>query len=499
MWEELKKTALLGTDRHQIPEKELGYLKKMGLHLDQDPALIVLDAVAMWSKMKKVGLELAKWDSLQEKVEETTARPPTLKLTDAIAALFKYNGFEVLLPQTIELFNQKDIAFPSEMYPQLIQYFEGHLDEFKYSKDLLDRCFYWLVKQNPNWRAFQKGIGQEEVEKIKGLALKAFTLSQYAEYGNEEAIGYIYNEWENFSPYLQAHFLKYYHPEQSDITDSFFDKVAAPKEKDSYRFALRYYSRSKNEDFLALLSEHIEELLSFQRKKIKVQEEAIKNLKSIFLKKHLPIYSFDKNYGFDAKNLLFNFFCLVPLTHLCDTLDCTWIEFIQGLKHDNELHELILLGLIHSAGQDPIDQELILQVVINGKYPILEDMDLLPIYKQLSSEQLHQLYETLKKANLSFNDNAMEALLFCPHFKWPDDLCKKVLQVIPLRLLNAEVTKHDPNFKIFQNMVLNCRAGLYPTINATFQANPVYSWNSTKIIEKQLKVLKMRFQIFQEL
>ncbi len=499
MWEELKKTVLLGTDRHQIPEKEMAYLKKMGLNLDQEPALVALDAITMWSKMKKVGLELSKWDSLQEKVEESTASAPSLKLTDAIAALFKYNGFEVLLSQTIHLLNLKDIAFPSEMYPALIQYFEKHLDAFTSVHEFLDARFYWLVNQNPKWTAFQKDIQPEQIEKIKEIKLKAITLSQYANSGSDEAIGYIYNEWKNFSPTLQASFLKKYLPEQSEIKDAFFDKVAVAKSKDTYRFALRYFARTKNDAFLEVLSDHIEELLSFQRKKIKVNEEAIKNLKSVFLKKHLPIYGLDKSYGFDAKNLLFNFFCLVPLTHLCDTLDCSWPDFMQGLVSNNELHELILLGLIYSAGQDPIDQELMLKLVMQGKLSILEDLDLLPVYEQLSSAQLHQLYLNLKKAKFSFNDNAMETLLFCPHFNWPDELCKKVLQVIPLRLLNAENTKHDPNFKIFQNMVLNCRAGLYPVVNATFQANPVYSWNSTKIIEKQLKILKMRWQILNEL
>ena len=499
MWEELKKTALLGTDRHQLPEKEMAYLRKMGLDMEQESALVILDAVSMWSKMKKVGLELQKWDSLQEEVVESSTHPPTLKLTDAIAALFKYNGFEVLLPQTIELLNQKDISFPSEMYPELIQYFERHLSDFVNLQDLLDQRFYWLVKQNPAWIAFQQELHTEQIEKIKDINLKAFALNQFVTSSGDEAVGYTYNEWENFSPQLQARFLRDFAPESSEMADSFFDKVAAPKHKDTYRYALRYYSYSKNEAFLGMLSERIEELLSFSRKKVKVNEEAIQHLKSVFLKKHLPIYGLDKGYGFDAKNLLFNFFCLVPLTHLCDTLDCSWPDFMQGLASNNELHELLLLGLIYSAAHDPIDQELVLQMVLKGKLPILEDMDLLPVYEQLSSEQLHQLYLQLNKAKFSFNDNAMETLLFCEQFKWPDELCKKVLQVIPVRLLNADDTKSDPNFKIFRHMVLNCRAELYPVVNATFQANPVYSWNSTKIIEKQLNILKMRFQINDEL
>jgi len=179
--------------------------------------------------------------------------------SDLIAAIFKYNGFEAILPQTIALLNQKDIAFPSEMYPQLIQYFEKHIGKFGEVKEFLEGRFYWLVKQNPNWAAFSKDITPSQIEKIRGLELKALALQYYAQSGEEEAIGYIYNEWENFSTHLQAAFLKRFTPEQTDLTDSLFDKIALSKSKDTYRHVLRYYSRTKNEEFLEMLSGHIEE------------------------------------------------------------------------------------------------------------------------------------------------------------------------------------------------------------------------------------------------
>ena len=126
-------------------------------------------------------------------------------------------------------------------------------------------------------------------------------------------------------------------------------------------------------------------------------------------------------------------------------------------------------------------------------------MDLLPIYDSMTTAQLHNLYLNLTAKKFTYKDNAIETLLLCSKFIWPDALCKKVMKVLPVRLLNAETNRYDANFIIFKNMVLNCNAELYAYINAAFQANPVYSWNSTKLIEKQLNILKMRWQILQEM
>jgi len=213
----------------------------------------------------------------------------------------------------------------------------------------------------------------------------------------------------------------------------------------------------------------------------------------------LPIFKLDRAYGFDLNNFLFNFFCVVPITHLSKTLNCTWPDFLASLEDGNELHELALLGLCYSAGQNPLDQELFLQTIISGQFPILEQMDLLPIYNNMSPYQLGKLYEALVENKFTFKDNAMEMLMLHPQFIWPSDLVKVVMKVLPVRLLNAVDSKEDPNFIMFKNMIANCDPNLYGYINAAFQANPVYSWNSTKIIEKQLNILKMRWQILREL
>jgi len=498
MWEELKKTALLGTDRHQIPENELAFLKKMQLDLQQDPSLLLLDALAMWSKMKKVGVTLPKWDKVQYNSIESSAKNPTIKLANTVAAVFKYHGFDVLAPQTVELFHKKDFAWPGELYPALITYFQKDATAFFKLESILSDRFYWLVEQNAAWSAFKKELNQDSIEKIKDAEAKRIALLRYLAQGGEEAIGYLYNEWENYSPPFQAAFLADYVPAKFELVDSFFAKVKSAKHKDTFRYALRYQSQNEDVTFLELVKPLIQNLLWIKGKKVVVQEDSITSLKAVFLKKHLPIFKLDKTYGFDANNSLFNFFCLVPLTHLCDCLDCTWPDFLSGLKEGEELHELILLGLTYSAGQRALDQEIFLQTILSTKYPILEQIDLLPLYNNLSDEQLQLLYQKLVAAKFSLKDNAVEMLLLCPHFSWPNDLCKQVMKVLPLRLLNADESGGDPNFVLFKNMILNCSADLYTHINATFQANPVYSWNSTKLIEKQLKILRMRWQIWQE-
>jgi len=499
MWDELKKTALLGTSKHQLPKQELAYLEKLGLDMSRDPALVLLDGLAMWSNIKKAGMELEKWDTLLEAPEMSSLANPNLKLADAISALFKYNGFEILVPQTIRMLNKKGVAFPSELYPQLIAYFESNLDQYLVTQEQLEDRFFWLVKQNPVWLAFANNLTAEKVESIKDHDLRAVAMYRYSVQKGEEAIGHFYNEWESLSTSLQSKFLHFFDPEVSSLADIFFEKIYGEKDKDTYRFALRYFASTKNKKFLDSITPILNKLIKYSSKKVLIDDDVIQKIKALFLKKHLPVFKLDRSYGFDLNNLLFNFFCLVPITHLCETLECTWPNFLACLKDGNELHELALLGLCYSAGQNPLDQELFLQTIISGGFPILEQMDLLPVYNNISSYQLGKLYEALVENKFTFKDNAMEMLMLNPQFIWPSDLVKVVIKVLPVRLLNAVDSKEDPNFIMFKNMIANCDPNLYGYINAAFQANPVYSWNSTKIIEKQLNILKMRWQILREL
>jgi len=499
MWDELKKTALLGTSKHQLPEQELTYLEKLGLDMSRDPALVLLDGLAMWSNIKKAGLELKKWDTLIEAPEMSSLINPNLKLADAISALFKYNGFEVLVPQTINLLHKKGVAFPSELYPALIAYFEMNLNSYLSAQEQLEESFYWLVKQNPSWLAFANGLTLKEVESIKDIDLRAVAMFRYTQQKGEDAIGQFYNEWESLSKPLQTKFLNYFEPEQSNISDAFFEKIYDDKDKETYRFALRYFSTTKNQKFLESVTPILSALVKYSSKRVRVDDDVIQEIRDLFLKKHLPLFKLDGSYSFYSKNLLFNFFCIVPITHLCETLACTWPDFLAGLEDGNELHELALLGLCYSAGQNPLDQELFLQTIISGQFPILEQIDLMPVYQNMSTHQLGKLYMTLLEHKFTFKDNAVEMLMLHPHFLWPNELVKAIMKVLPVRLLNAEDSKKDPNFIMFKNMIVNCDPNLYAYINAAFQANPVYSWNSTKIIEKQLKILKMRWQILREM
>jgi len=499
MWDELKKTALLGTSKHQLPEQELAYLEKLGLDMNRDPAHVLLDGLAMWSNIKKAGMELKKWDTLMEAPEMSSLSNPNLKLADAISALFKYNGFEVLVPQTISLLHKKGIAFPSELYPQLIAYFEKHINQYLLTQEQMEDRFYWLVRQNPAWHAFANDLTIEKVESIKDQDLRSIAMYRYTAQKGEEAIGHFYNEWESLSKPLQTKFLKIFAPQASALVDSLFEKIYDEKDKDTYRYTLQYFSSTKNKKFLDSITPILEKLIKYSSKKVLIDDDIIQKIRVLFLKKHLPIFKLDKSYGFEIKNLLFNFFSVVPITFLCETLECTWPDFLSGLEDGDELHELALLGLCYSAGQNPLDQELFLQTIVSGQFPILEQIDLLPVYNNMSSYQLGKLYETLTVNKFTFKDNAMEMLMLHPEFIWPNDLVKVVMKVLPVRLLNAEDSKQDPNFIMFKNMILNCDPNMYAYINSAFQANPVYSWNSTKIIEKQLKILKMRWQILREL
>ena len=199
MWDDLKQIALLGSSKSKLSETQKDLLNRFGIDTSKEKSLVVLDALALWNKMKAVGIPCENWTDSSNASAGTRAQFASANISNQIGVMLKYKGYEKLLPEVFEKLLANDTNFPAEHLPKLMEAL--HTDSalfFKIESSLDDR-FYWLAKQHPTWKiycsedpqtAFQQTkivetkkqvlllwLNNDPVEAIKFLTLKAEKIS----------------------------------------------------------------------------------------------------------------------------------------------------------------------------------------------------------------------------------------------------------------------------------------------------------------------------------
>ena len=121
MWQEISRTALLGTDQTGLPDALRRRMEELDLPIEEDPARSLLTALAAIGQMRKAGKTIASYrEELPEPAapEEATACPE--KALRYLEVLLRDRQPE-LLREFFQLLNRHQRVLPPETLPELIE------------------------------------------------------------------------------------------------------------------------------------------------------------------------------------------------------------------------------------------------------------------------------------------------------------------------------------------------------------------------------------------
>ena len=121
VWEDLIKTALIGTDRTKLSEDTLKELAKLGIDTSAHPARVLMDAVSFYASMQKTGRVIDKWNiPLPSPCEVETK--PICSSTSAqhLSMILNSNHHEQILTEFLQQIRLQQMIVPTEQLPELL-------------------------------------------------------------------------------------------------------------------------------------------------------------------------------------------------------------------------------------------------------------------------------------------------------------------------------------------------------------------------------------------
>ena len=199
--------ALLGTERAHLTKKVMLELDHLGIQWDQEPGIALLEAVAIYGQMRKVGIELL----VDERPVPASITEEDEAILDAKSAhhlkLILNGTYEGALPEFIRIMGEEKRILPPRDLPDLLD--RAVKDEVFWHKikPLIGRRGAWLKAQHPQWKKLEELPLEEDWVRGTGVQRRAF-LEFYRRESPEDGLALLLSTWEDESLRDKVAFLR---------------------------------------------------------------------------------------------------------------------------------------------------------------------------------------------------------------------------------------------------------------------------------------------------
>lgn len=162
IWQELVKTALLGTERSQLPPEVRNQLQSLGIDMTNAAPTILLESVAFLVPLRKAGKVLPNFvGNLPEPAaitEENFCNRPSIRFLGLIL-----NGpYRKVLPEFMFLAAKANKILPPEHLPSIFQESMRNRKLWETVVPIIGNHGRWLLHQNPAWNRLIKRLQEEK-------------------------------------------------------------------------------------------------------------------------------------------------------------------------------------------------------------------------------------------------------------------------------------------------------------------------------------------------
>ena len=166
VWQDLVKTALIGTDKATPSVSTLENLEKMGIH-SEDTAEMVLQGAGVLTMLRKGGFPLHDFmEAMPEICETENGRQCTSKSAQHLKEILnpkKDRQWGEALLEFIFYAQRNNRILPFELLPSLFHLFRGDKKMNEIIKTVIGKRGTWLAKQNADWFVYtSKHKGENE-------------------------------------------------------------------------------------------------------------------------------------------------------------------------------------------------------------------------------------------------------------------------------------------------------------------------------------------------
>ena len=508
MWQNIIKTALIGTQRGKISESDKLALKDIGVKIDTEPAKVVLQAAAVLGQMQRVGKDLPKRQGgLPTASPEETLETCSEKAAYNLALMLSSEEFAPALPEFLRHLEHSNKVLPPESLPQVLNQCLVDEEMWKSVSQAVGERGKWLAKQHPEWKKLVAEPAFQDWEygtKAERLLLLDYLRKRHP----KKALELIESTWSEDSFQDRQYYLDTLHTNLSETDEEFLESCLDDSRQEIRQVAALLLSKIENSDlnnrlFQEALSFIELKTRTFQKPKLVITiPDTFKNewkRDGIHEKLHLFLFG-------QKANWLGQIIHKIP-PQKWDSYFKTSPEETLGIFLRSDWSELLLQSLINATSQhnNSLWAEAILTFWIKKRNKNnFQNVNIQPIFKAVSKPLFNKICLLELKSMKGYIDDSEDLMQFLmaqgERYTWEDDLAKAFYSNLVNWLSGETRSWHGWHYRtIMKKMVFNIRPQLHREFVQSIPMNSQVWSNWQKDFEAFFTILQFRKEMIENI
>ena len=508
MWQNIVKTALIGTQRGKISESDKTTLAEIGVKTDAEPAKVVLQAAALLGQMQRVGKELPKRNGgLSTASPDETLETCSDKAAYNLALMLSSEEFAPALPEFLRHLENADKVLPPEALPQVLNKCIADEELWEAIKNAVGERGKWLALQHPKWRilvAKPKFENWDIGTKAERLAL----LDYLRKHEPQRATELIESTWSEDSFQDRKYFLDTLHTNLSESDEDFLESCLDDRRKEVRQIAAFLLSKIENSALNERLFQEALEMIAIKNRTFKKPKLVI-SIRETFKKewKRDGIQEKSHQFQFGQKaNWLGQIIQRIPLQKWDEHFKTSPSETLDIFLR-SEWSELLLQALINATGQhkNSFWAEAILTFWIKKRNKNrFQNVSTQPLFKAVSKSLFNKmclLELTTSNGYLDDSEDAIQLLMaYGDKYVWEDSLAKAFYFNLTNWLSEETRSWHGWHYRtILKKMVFQIRPQLHNELVRDLPMNSQVWSNWQKDFEAFFTILQFRKEMIESI
>ena len=268
-WEEIVKTALLGTERTSLPQSVLEQLEQEGIDIDENLSKLALQAAAFYGQQRKVGMVLKPFNKPLPRPVLTEAADICSARSSQHLKLILKGDYDLALVEFINLLIKNNKKLPPESIPKLLENYKKNPEVQDKLLLVLGEYGYWLIQQNPEWQAFIPQTNPA-IWKTGNKNERLSFLKHLRQHQPTEAIKYLQSTWKEEAVRDKVGFLKALALKLSKKDEWFLENCLDDRRKEVRQQAARLLASIPDSALVDRMYERCIACFSFSKEKLSI-------------------------------------------------------------------------------------------------------------------------------------------------------------------------------------------------------------------------------------
>lgn len=186
IWQELVKTALIGTERSTLSADLQSHLQSQGIDITADAPQVLLQSAAMYAQLRKAGFVLQNLIGNLPQPALVSEENSCSRISIRHFGQILEGTYKKILPEFIFIAAQANKILPPEYLPLFFQNCQRNKKLWHTALPVIGNRGRWLLQQNPAWKRLFDQMQDAKIEPLTEAEIYPVLENKFQIWGSDD-------------------------------------------------------------------------------------------------------------------------------------------------------------------------------------------------------------------------------------------------------------------------------------------------------------------------